>query len=313
MEKKGLTRGLSKFLSVLVSFAMVFAFLPAVAQADGAPATDEYVKVSSIVAGDQYIITSGSYALTNSGGTLGSTSVTLSGDSNYIVSPLTASASMLWTFNSVSSAYYAQNDSYYLTRSSSSLITSTTAPDSTHGQWVYSSYTLKAGSYYLYYTGSAFGVRTTSATITLYHKVTNGKSVSSITMNTNPTNTQYATDNLDTTGTKVNVTYNDGATDTVTAPYLSFSPATPLTLGSNTITVTYGGKQTTFAVTAVAKVINSIAITTAPTKTIYTDAESFDPTNMVVTATYNETLQRRCFHRITPIPRQARCQSAKPA
>ena len=37
-----------------------------------------------------------------------------------------------------------------------------------------------------------------------------------------------------------------------------------------------------------AKVLSSLAITTPPTKTTYTQGESFDPTGMVVRATYTD-------------------------
>ena len=40
------------------------------------------------------------------------------------------------------------------------------------------------------------------------------------------------------------------------------------------------------------KKVSSIAVTTAPTKTTYTAGESFDPTGMVITATYEDTTSK---------------------
>lgn len=60
--------------------------------------------------------------------------------------------------------------------------------------------------------------------------------------------------------------------------------------GTATITVksvSDQSKTATCTVTVVKKVLQSIAITTPPSKTVYEVGDSFDPTGMVVTATYN--------------------------
>ena len=60
--------------------------------------------------------------------------------------------------------------------------------------------------------------------------------------------------------------------------------------GTATITVksvSDQSKTATCTVTVVDKVLQSIAITTPPSKTVYEVGDSFDPTGMVVTATYN--------------------------
>ena len=54
-----------------------------------------------------------------------------------------------------------------------------------------------------------------------------------------------------------------------------------------TDTTNYNGETGTVSLNVVAVALESIAITTQPTKTIYDAFEAFDPTGMVVTATYN--------------------------
>ncbi len=49
-----------------------------------------------------------------------------------------------------------------------------------------------------------------------------------------------------------------------------------------------GGSTTTYTTSPECKTLSSIAVTTPPTKTTYTEGESFDPAGMVVTATYTD-------------------------
>jgi hypothetical protein len=60
------------------------------------------------------------------------------------------------------------------------------------------------------------------------------------------------------------------------------------TIGQQTLTVTVNGKTATFAVTVNAGILQSIAITSPPTKTTYTVGESLDLTGLVVTGTYSD-------------------------
>lgn len=76
----------------------------------------------------------------------------------------------------------------------------------------------------------------------------------------------------------------------------SIKPQAGLSQGTYTATVTVSGRNivaqsfgVSFTVNnAVTKPLDSIAVTTAPTKTKYTAGETFDPTGMVVTATYSD-------------------------
>lgn len=49
-----------------------------------------------------------------------------------------------------------------------------------------------------------------------------------------------------------------------------------------------GGSTTTYTTSPECKTLSSIAVTTPPTKTTYTEGETFDPAGMVVTATYTD-------------------------
>jgi hypothetical protein len=59
------------------------------------------------------------------------------------------------------------------------------------------------------------------------------------------------------------------------------------TTGTKTITVSYGGKQTGFTIQVTA-VLQSIAVTTPPSKTNYLVGETFNPAGLVITGTYSD-------------------------
>ena len=75
------------------------------------------------------------------------------------------------------------------------------------------------------------------------------KVIASIEVNNNPTKTTYYIgDALSTSGLKLLVTYSDGTTETVISGFTT-SGFSSSSAGTKTITVTYGGKTTTFTVT----------------------------------------------------------------
>ena len=120
------------------------------------------------------------------------------------------------------------------------------------------------------------------------------KALSSIAITTPPTKTEYAEgESFDPAGMAVTATYDDGTTADVTAS-VTCTPAGALTAADTAVTVTYtegGVTETatqTITVNPAAKVLESIAITTPPTKTEYAEGESFDPAGMAVTATYDD-------------------------
>lgn len=119
--------------------------------------------------------------------------------------------------------------------------------------------------------------------------------IESIAVTTPPTKLTYRSgDSVDMTGCVVTGTRSSGATETVTG--WTFSPATTDELGTQLVTISYVSDSgqtltTTQEITVLddANPLESIAITTPPTKMAYTSGESLDPTGMVVTATYADT------------------------
>ncbi|MBQ7255206.1 MAG: S-layer homology domain-containing protein [Oscillospiraceae bacterium] len=98
-----------------------------------------------------------------------------------------------------------------------------------------------------------------------------------------PAKTTYETgDAFDPTGMVVAATFADEKTQTVSG--YTVSPET-LTADTKEVTITYREKTATVAVTVSDPVLTGITAT-APAKTAYTAGEAFDPTGMVVTATY---------------------------
>lgn len=88
----------------------------------------------------------------------------------------------------------------------------------------------------------------------------------------------------------VTATYSDNSSADVTENAVIVAP-TVLAAGANDITAEYteNGIRVTLkvTVTATAKALASIAVTTAPDKTEYAAGETFDPSGAEVTATYN--------------------------
>ena len=107
----------------------------------------------------------------------------------------------------------------------------------------------------------------------------------SIEVTTPPTKTSYYEgDTFDATGMVVTASYSNGATRPVTD--YEISPSGELATTDTTITITYEGKTATQAITVAEDTLSSIAVTTPPTKTDYTEGEVFDDTGMVITGTY---------------------------
>ncbi len=94
----------------------------------------------------------------------------------------------------------------------------------------------------------------------------------------------YAGDAFDTANLVVTAAYEDGATQLATN--YTVSPAV-LTEETAAVTITYRGKTAQLPVRVAPLAVTGLAVTTPPIKTAYTAGEVFDPTGMVVTATYN--------------------------
>ena len=123
------------------------------------------------------------------------------------------------------------------------------------------------------------------------------KTLESIKVTTAPTRTTYTEgEKFDKTGMKVIATYSDGTTKEVTD--YTYTPAGELKTTDTAITVSYKeGEKTVeakYTITVKAKppvaqkTLESIKVTTAPTRTTYTEGEKFDKTGMKVIATYSD-------------------------
>jgi hypothetical protein len=81
-------------------------------------------------------------------------------------------------------------------------------------------------------------------------------------------------------------TYSDGTTKTELVSLANISGYNPNTMGQQTLTITVRGKQTTFMVVVNEPVLQSITVTSLPSKTVYVVGEALETDGLVVTVTY---------------------------
>lgn len=117
-----------------------------------------------------------------------------------------------------------------------------------------------------------------------------GIKLTGISILTPPSKTTYtAGETFDPAGMVVQATYSNGAT--LQATGYTYSPSTALTDGTTEVTIVYteGGvsASATQAVTVVHR-LESIAVTTQPSKTVYEYGDSFASAGMVVRASYSD-------------------------
>ena len=94
---------------------------------------------------------------------------------------------------------------------------------------------------------------------------------------------------LDVTGGKIRLTYNDGTTEEIDMTVEMISGFNNTILGQQTLTVTYEGNTATFEVTIVAKELVSIEIAQQPNKVAYIqNYEELDVTGGKIRLTYND-------------------------
>ena len=134
-----------------------------------------------------------------------------------------------------------------------------------------------------FYEGASASVPVTSVSVspdtaTIYSGGTNNKTV------------QLSATVLPSNATDKTLTWQSNATGVATVS--SSGLVTAVSAGSATITATANdgsGQYDTAAITVVAKALSSIAVTGTPNKTSYNSGESFDPTGITITATYNNS------------------------
>ena len=104
--------------------------------------------------------------------------------------------------------------------------------------------------------------------------------------------TYYVGEKIDTTGVVIRATMSDGSTKNVTG--WTYSPTGALTATSNAITFSYteNGVTRTCTQAIAMRVLSSIRVSTAPTKTAYKYGEKFASAGMAITATYNDNATR---------------------
>ena len=97
------------------------------------------------------------------------------------------------------------------------------------------------------------------------------KSVTGIAMQSNPSKTEYIqnSESLNLSGATIKVTYNDNTTETKDITTSMVSGFDNSTVGEKTITVTYGGKTTSFTVNIVAQSTPTPSAMPTPTSTGY--------------------------------------------
>jgi hypothetical protein len=100
----------------------------------------------------------------------------------------------------------------------------------------------------------------------------------------------YAGESFDPTGLTITANYDDESSANVTSE-CTFSPD-PLTAGVTSVTASYteGGVTKTADITGITvstRTIETLEVTNNPTKMVYIVGESFDPTGMVVRATFD--------------------------
>ncbi len=126
--------------------------------------------------------------------------------------------------------------------------------------------------------------------------------ISSIAVTTKPSKTSYYVgDTLNTSGMVVTATYNDGSTEAITSGF-ACSPTTLSTAGTQAISVSYGGKTTSFTVSVTAVTLSSLSISSKPTKTTYYVGDTLDTTGLTLKATYNNGSTKTITSGITCTP-----------
>lgn len=109
--------------------------------------------------------------------------------------------------------------------------------------------------------------------------------ITGISVTTLPKTSYFAGETFDPTGMVVTVSFEDGST--TIAGNFTVDKTDALTVEDTFVTVTFGNFNTTVDITVTAVAVESIEISTKPTKVNYYVGETFAPTGMVVTAIYN--------------------------
>jgi len=113
--------------------------------------------------------------------------------------------------------------------------------------------------------------------------------LNSLAISGTPTKTKYVSgDSFDPTGLVVTGTYSDNSTATVLNSECTWNPAT-VTGSVTSTTATYGGiASAAYTISVGLKAISSLAYSGTLAKTVYFAGDSFDPTGLSFTVTYDD-------------------------
>lgn len=133
--------------------------------------------------------------------------------------------------------------------------------------------------------------------------VTVGKTLTGISVNTLPAKTGYFTgDTLDTAGLVISANYSDGTKKDVSSGF-KCAPEKLGKAGSQDITVTYGGKTTSFKVDVGKLEVTSVKLKSAPRKTDYYVGDLIDTAGLSLTVAYNNGKSRTVADGFTVTPK----------
>lgn len=117
-----------------------------------------------------------------------------------------------------------------------------------------------------------------------------GKTLTSIELTSIPAKTKYlqGKDNLDVTGGKLTLKYSDGTSEIIDLSADMVSGFDNTKTGSQTLTINYGGKTTSYDIEITAKSLSRIEVSTLPDKTKYfQNKDNLDVTGGKITLYYN--------------------------
>lgn len=135
-------------------------------------------------------------------------------------------------------------------------------------------------------------------TATITAKTVNGKtatckvtvvqpSLTGISVSSKPTKiSYYVGDTLNTSGLKLKATYNNGSTQTISSGF-TCTPTALKTAGTQTITVNYAGKTTSFTVTVQAVAVTGVSVSSKPNKTSYYVGDTLNTAGLSLKVSYN--------------------------
>ncbi len=215
-------------------------------------------------------------------------------ENNWVKLTTTSSNWLVFTLTGTSSGFTLSNDGNYVYSSTTKKVEFNSSNSTTltlnKNNLVYGGGSI--GSYQF----NSTGLRPYTGSYTnayLYELIPN-KTLESISVSTAPTKTTYeAGEYFNPTGLVITRTYDDSTFDTYTyadhTSEFTFSPSTStaLTTGNTSVTITYGGKSTSQAITVTAaKVLSSISVSGYTSSFVEGDTFSFGGT---VTAHYTDS------------------------